>query len=333
MPSTNTTEIVEAVVFGIVAIGMWIFSAFFTPSKRWSQTKNNQQRVLKTTAWLYGWASFFLMASALILVLGAGAHVRGDGVKVEWVRWVFFIIAGALVSVTVMFYYEFERWPDLILWTLLVATSWAFGTGLVLTGGTKFCALFSVLGGFILLAFGFWLFFQSRIMWVRVGDFLPSAVYIVFSVLIWVTLWLGPAAGKVLRRHVEVTLYIIFWFLLIMGESVVVWIFYSKRRLDFSVSSAVRSAEDARQDEERALAAPRAQDPTIVPRAATTPPGRSPPLPPGRPTNGAQVYQQVSVTSAAPQFIPAHYRYPNAPRVPAGAAAAASYNKYPYLYH
>ncbi len=241
MPSTNTVEIVEALIFGILAVAMWIFSVFWSTSKSYKVSRNNQQRVLKTTAWLYGWASFFLMTAALVLVLGAGTVVRSDGFKAEWARWAGFILAGTFVAITVMFYYEFERWPDMVMWTFLVAVSWAFGLVLVIAGGTQLCALFTILGIFIMAGFGFWLFVQSRIKWFRLQDFVPSALYLFFSFLIWVNLWLGPAGAKVLSRSWEVSIYIILWFLMIMLISVFVWIFYRGRKLNLELSSVVQN--------------------------------------------------------------------------------------------
>ena len=250
MPSTNTVEIVEALIFGIVAVAMWIFSVFWSSSKAYSATRNNQQRVLKTTAWLYGWASFFLMTAALILVLGTGTVIRAkDGFEAEWVRWAAFILAGTFVAITVMFYYEFERWPDMIMWTFLVAVSWAFGLGLVISGGTKNCALFTVLGLFIMAGFGFWLFVQSRIRWYRLQDFVPFGLYLFFSLLIWINLWLGPAGAKILSRSWEVSIYIILWFLMIMFVSVFIWIFYRGRKLNVDVSTTVISHRERQRDQ------------------------------------------------------------------------------------
>ncbi len=252
MTSTNTVEIVEALIFGILAVAMWIFSIFWSTSKSYTISRNNQQRVLKTTAWLYGWASFFLMTAALVLVLGAGNVVRDDGFKAEWARWAGFILAGTFVAITVMFYYEFERWPDMMMWSFLVAISWAFGLVLVIAGGTQLCALFTVLGIFIMAGFGFWLFVQSRIKWFRLQDFVPAVLYLFFSFLIWVNLWLGPAGGKVLSRSWEVGIYIILWFLMIMLISVFVWVFYRGRKLNLEVSSKVQAyrANQKKQPEE-----------------------------------------------------------------------------------
>lgn len=250
MPSTNTVEIVEALIFGIVAVAMWIFSVFWSTSKAYNSIRNNQQRVLKTTAWLYGWASFFLMTAALILVLGTGTVVRdSDGFEAEWARWAAFILAGTLVAITVMFYYEFERWPDMIMWTFLVAISWAFGLGLVVTGGTKNCALFTILGLFIMIGFGFWLVIQSRIKWYRIQDFVPFGLYMFFTLLIWINVWLGPAGAKVLSRSWEVSIYIIFWFLMIMTISVFVWIFYRGRKLNVDASTTVKAYREQQKDQ------------------------------------------------------------------------------------
>ncbi len=270
MPSTNTVEIVEALIFGILAVAMWIFSVFWSSSKTYSAQRNNQQRVLKTTAWLYGWASFFIMTAALVLVLGAGTIVRSDGFKAEWIRWAGFILAGTFVAITVMFYYEFERWPDLIMWSFLVAVSWAFGLGLVITGGTKFCALFTILGLFIMAGFGFWLFVQSRIKWYRLQDFVPSGLYIFFSLLIWINLWLGPAGAKVLSRSWEIAIYIILWFLMTMLISVFVWIFYRGRKLNGELNSAVKHYRDQENDKTKDVTSRLTYSNTIKPASLPT---------------------------------------------------------------
>lgn len=311
MPSTTTVETVEAVVFGIVAVGMWIFSIFWSTSKSWSQEKNNRQRILKTITGLYGWAAFFLMTAALVLVLGAGAAVRSDGTRVEWIRWAIFIVSGTLVAITVMYFYEFERWPDMVLWTFLVGVSWAFGLGFLLTSTTKLSALFSVLGGFVLLAFGFWLFVQSRIVWYRLWDFFPAGFYILMSLLVWLFLWLGPAGGKAIPRHWEVSGYVIVWFFMIMLISVLVWIFYARRRFDLTVSSAVKSSGD------KTLQALLMEEASK--QQARFGRGRSP------------VLVAASAPSLRPATYPVHssqvagHRY----REHAAAAAAA---KYPYLF-
>ncbi len=285
MPSTNTAEIVEAVIFGILMIGMWIFSIFWNTSVKYSQKRNNDMRVLKTTTWLYGWASFFLMAAALTLVLGAGSTVRGsDGTKVEWARWVAFIIAGTAVAITVMFYYQFERFPDMVLWSILVAFSWSFGIALLLTGGTKLCALFSVLGTLMILAFGLWLFVQSRIVWKRFWDFLPAGLYVLFSILIWLFLWLGPAGAKVISRSWTIAAYTIVWFFMIMGISVAVWIFYRNTTPDYDVSSYVKAVDPEREGAPTAKGriytgkAP-VLPTTMVNTAVVTPSGPWPPQP------------------------------------------------------
>lgn len=202
-------------------------------------------RVLKTVTWLYGWACFALMTAALILILGAGNFVRSDGIRVEWARWVGFIVAGTLVAITVMYYYQFERFPDIALMSVVVAFFWAFGVFLVLTGDVQLCALFSVLAAFMLFVFGFCLYIQSRIMWERLWDFFPAGFYILFSILIWVFLWLGREAGQVISRSWTVVGYIIIWFFLIMGIAVVMWLFYRDTKFDLSVSSAVASENPA----------------------------------------------------------------------------------------
>ncbi len=210
MTNVFVTQIVEAVVFGIMWLVFMLVAIFWQPRAR------SDRRILRLTIALHSLASLFIMIGVISLLMGNGCLVGcGDTTtskansEGQWGRFIGYSAAGATLFVATAVYHMMEIAPTVI-GTVFALIGWVPTIFTVLNGPSmknKDAQVYwGVLGAFFLFVTAIWTCFYSRLR-KQVWDWLPILTYFFGSILIWTFLWVGPDSSKRIGDTATVAIY------------------------------------------------------------------------------------------------------------------------------
>lgn len=239
MVSVFVTEIAEAIVFGVVWLILLVVTVF------WQKRGRADRRVLRLIWFLLSLAAMFITIAAIALLLKNGCNNCGGkkNSEGEWARFIGYTLAFTAVYVAIAVYHVLETIPTII-GTIAVLVSWIPTIFTVLNNRAgcdeKNAQIFwGVLGGVFLVVASAKLCIFSRLR-KRPWDWIPIISYFIFSISVWVFLWLGPDSARRIGDTATVAIYVGVAFLLIAVTGIfLVWSFGSR----VSRAAAVKAAQ------------------------------------------------------------------------------------------
>ncbi len=239
MVEVFTTEIVEAIVFGVMWVVLILITVF------WMKRSRADRRIMRWIWFLLSLGAMFITIAAIALLLKNGCNNCGGkkNSEGEWGRFIGYTLAFTAVYVAIAVYHALETIPTII-GTITILVSWIPTIFTVLNNRSgedeKDAQIFwGVLGGVLLVAASVMLCIFSRLR-KKIWDWLPIFSYFIFSILIWVFLWLGPDSARRIGDTATVAIYVSLAFLLILVTGItLVWGFGFRN----SRASAVKASE------------------------------------------------------------------------------------------
>lgn len=156
------------------------------------------RRVRRTITFLFAAALFVNAFAASNLITLAGTFERDDGVASQWQRWAGYTLAMTLTTAGMGQYYALET-VALWIFALLPATGgMLMGVFVSLSsrgtsGGVAKVINFSIWGPVLLIALiPLFYIYTTYSIWRRWWRGFPIVVHVLFAILLWVVLWVGP---------------------------------------------------------------------------------------------------------------------------------------------